>query len=64
MHGSVNAPKAISVSAIVYYLKEMISEDISLNHSCFALVDIEIFQNSILGPRTEATIVGGNFETN
>lgn len=63
LHGNLNAPKAITFSAIMYCLRTMISEDIPLNQGCLAPLDIIVPQNSFLAPSPEAATVGGNVET-
>lgn len=61
--GNLNAPRAITFSAILYCLRTMISQDIPLNHGCLVPLDIRIPLGSFLSPGPSAATVGGNVET-
>lgn len=61
--GNLNAPKAITHSAILYCLRTMISQDIPLNQGCLNPLNIDIPDHTLLSPGPEAATVGGNVET-
>ncbi|CAN6661315.1 5-oxoprolinase [Trichomonascus vanleenenianus] len=63
VYGNLNAPRAITRSAILYVLRSMISDDIPLNQGCLAPIDIRIPEGSLLAPSADAATVGGNVET-
>lgn len=63
VYGNINAPEAITHSAIIYCLRCLISEDIPLNQGCLAPVRINIPPNSLLSPSPGAAVVGGNVLT-
>ncbi|KAH8885466.1 hypothetical protein GQ53DRAFT_728938 [Thozetella sp. PMI_491] len=63
VHGNINAPEAITHSAIIYALRCMINADIPLNQGCLAAIDIRIPKPSILSPTRAAAVVGGNVTT-
>ncbi|PNP59897.1 hypothetical protein FNYG_14776 [Fusarium nygamai] len=63
VRGNINAPEAITHSAIIYALRCMIKSDIPLNQGCLAPVDIRIPSPSILSPTGAAAVVGGNVTT-
>ena len=63
VYGNVNAPEAISYSAIIYALRCMISEDIPLNQGCLKPVTVKIPPKSLLSPSDNAAVVGGNVLT-
>lgn len=63
VHGNINAPEAITHSAIIYSLKCMIESDIPLNQGCLASIDVRIPKPSILSPSRAAAVVGGNVTT-
>ncbi|KAJ5123783.1 Hydantoinase B/oxoprolinase-domain-containing protein [Penicillium atrosanguineum] len=63
VHGNINAPEAITHSAIIYALRCMIKSDIPLNQGCLNPVDIKIPKPSILSPTGAAAVVGGNVTT-
>ncbi|XP_078482471.1 5-oxoprolinase [Ciona intestinalis] len=60
---NLNAPKAITLSAIIYCLRCMVGYDVPLNQGCLAPVDIRIPKWSILDPEEHAAVVGGNVLT-
>ncbi|XP_056290499.1 5-oxoprolinase isoform X2 [Pseudoliparis swirei] len=61
--GNCNAPRAITLSALIYCLRCMVGEDIPLNQGCLAPVTIIIPPGSILQPSQNAAVVGGNVLT-
>lgn len=63
VYGNINAPEAITHSAIIYALRCMISADIPLNQGCLSPIDIRIPRPSILSPTRAAAVVGGNVTT-
>lgn len=63
VYGNINAPEAITHSAIIYALRCMIQSDIPLNQGCLNPVDVRIPSPSILSPTRAAAVVGGNVTT-
>ena len=63
VYGNINAPEAVSYSAIIYCLRCLISEDIPLNQGCLKPVDVRIPKKSFLSPSDGAAVVGGNVLT-
>lgn len=63
MIGNMNAPEAVTYSAIIYCLRCLISEDIPLNQGCLKPVHVKIPKNSFLSPSEGAAVVGGNVLT-
>ncbi|KAK3951988.1 Hydantoinase B/oxoprolinase-domain-containing protein [Pseudoneurospora amorphoporcata] len=63
VYANINAPEAISYSAIIYTLRCMISEDIPLNQGCLVPVTVKIPPKSLLSPSDNAAVVGGNVLT-
>ncbi|XP_060532261.1 5-oxoprolinase isoform X2 [Cylas formicarius] len=61
--GNCNAPKAVTLSALIYCLRSMIGHDIPLNQGCLAPVRVNIPEGTILNPGDEAAVVGGNVLT-
>ena len=61
--GNINAPEAITYSAVIYCLRCLISEDIPLNQGCLKPIDVRIPKNSFLSPSDKAAVVGGNVLT-
>ncbi|KHN96926.1 Hydantoinase B/oxoprolinase [Metarhizium album ARSEF 1941] len=63
VYGNVNAPQAITYSAIIYCLRCLIFEDIPLNQGCLRPINVKIPAKSILSPAPGAAVVGGNVLT-
>ncbi|XP_020286106.1 5-oxoprolinase [Pseudomyrmex gracilis] len=61
--GNWNAPRAITMSAIIYCLRSMINKDIPLNQGCLNPVRVKIPAGSLLDPSDGAAVVGGNVLT-
>lgn len=61
--GNINAPEAVTYSAIIYCLRCLISEDIPLNQGCLKPIKVHIPKNSFLSPSESAAVVGGNVLT-
>ncbi|KAI1933783.1 hypothetical protein LOZ66_006291 [Ophidiomyces ophidiicola] len=63
VYGNINAPEAVTYSAIIYCLRCLISEDIPLNQGCLKPIEVKIPKNSFLSPSGKAAVVGGNVLT-
>ncbi|EEH17141.2 hypothetical protein PABG_07228 [Paracoccidioides brasiliensis Pb03] len=63
VYGNINAPEAVTYSAIIYCLRCLISEDIPLNQGCLKPIDVRIPKNCFLSPSGQAAVVGGNVLT-
>jgi len=61
--GNLNAPRAVTGSAVLYCLRCLVQEDIPLNSGCLLPVEIRIPAGSLLDPSPEAAVVGGNVLT-
>jgi 5-oxoprolinase (ATP-hydrolysing) len=62
--GNLNAPPAVTASAVIYCLRCLIADiDIPLNQGCLAPIDILIPKGSFLNPSSTAAVVGGNVLT-
>jgi 5-oxoprolinase (ATP-hydrolysing) len=63
VYGNINAPEAVTYSAIIYCLRCLISEDIPLNQGCLKPIHVKIPKKSFLSPSDNAAVVGGNVLT-
>ncbi len=63
VYGNINAPEAVTYSAIIYCLRCLVSEDIPLNQGCLRPVTVRIPPRSLLSPSAGAAVVGGNVLT-
>ncbi|XP_067628315.1 5-oxoprolinase [Eurosta solidaginis] len=61
--GNCNAPRAITLSALIYCLRCMVGHDVPLNQGCLAPIKVLVPKNSILDPSEGAAVVGGNVLT-
>ncbi|MEK7486297.1 MAG: hydantoinase B/oxoprolinase family protein [Planctomycetota bacterium] len=61
--GNLNAPRAITTSAILYVLRSLVNRDIPLNAGCLKPVEIYIPDHTLLSPSWDSAVVGGNVET-
>ena len=61
--GNINAPKAVTHSALIYSLRCLVGQDIPLNQGCLQPVEIIIPENSLLNPSENSAVVGGNVLT-
>ncbi len=63
LQGNLNAPRAVSVAAVLYVLRCLVAEPIPLNHGCLAPVQIIVPKGCLLNPGPERAVCGGNVET-
>ncbi|KAI6500902.1 hypothetical protein MCOR13_005845 [Pyricularia oryzae] len=63
VYGNINAPEAVTYSAIIYCLRCLISQDIPLNQGCLKPIHVKIPPKSLLSPSDHAAVVGGNVLT-
>ncbi|XP_026332611.1 5-oxoprolinase isoform X2 [Hyposmocoma kahamanoa] len=61
--GNLNAPRAITLSALIYCLRCMVGHDVPLNQGCLAPVRVIVPKGTILDPTEGAAVVGGNVLT-
>ncbi|XP_032687152.1 5-oxoprolinase isoform X2 [Odontomachus brunneus] len=61
--GNCNAPRAITLSALIYCLRCIVGRDVPLNQGCLKPVEIIIPKGSLLDPSEDAAVVGGNVLT-
>lgn len=61
--GNTNAPRAVSLSAIIYCLRSLVGHDIPLNQGCLVPIQVIIPDGCLLNPYPEAGVVGGNVLT-
>lgn len=63
VYGNINAPEAITNSAVLYCLRCLVGEDIPLNQGCLKPITIKIPKGSVLSPINGIAVVGGNVLT-
>lgn len=60
---NLNAPRAVTIAAVLYVLRCLVGKPIPLNEGCLAPVTIVVPTPSVLSPSAEAAVVAGNVET-
>lgn len=63
LYGNLNAPKAVTQSAILYSLRCLVKREIPLNHGCLIPVTVNVPDGTLLNPSPQAAVVGGNVLT-
>ena len=63
MLGNLNAPPAVTYSAVIYSLRSLVGQDIPLNQGCLAPIEFKIPRFSLLNPSEDVGVVGGNVLT-
>jgi 5-oxoprolinase (ATP-hydrolysing) len=61
--GNLNAPRAVTLAAVLYFLRVLCRREIPLNSGCLRFVDVNIPHPSILSPEPGRAVAGGNVET-
>ncbi len=60
---NINAPPAITYSAIIYSLRLLIASDIPLNQGCLAPISVLLPKGSFLNPSSGPAVCAGNTQT-
>ena len=58
-----NAPRAVTVAAVLYVFRTLIDEPIPMNAGCLRPITILVPPGSMLDPRPPGAVVAGNVET-
>jgi 5-oxoprolinase (ATP-hydrolysing) len=61
--GNLNAPRAVTVAAVLYVLRCLVGKPIPLNSGCLRAIELIVPPNSLLSPGPERAVVAGNVET-
>jgi 5-oxoprolinase (ATP-hydrolysing) len=61
--GNLNAPRAVTVAAVLYVLRCLVGEPIPLNRGCLRPVRLVIPPGCLLDPAPHHAVAGGNVET-
>jgi 5-oxoprolinase (ATP-hydrolysing) len=60
---NLNAPRAVTVAAVIYVLRLLVNAPIPLNGGCLAPVELIIPERSVVSPSRGAAVAAGNVET-
>ena len=58
-----NAPKAVTMAAVLYVFRTLVEDDIPLNAGCLKPLQVIVPEGCMLNPRPPAAVVAGNVET-
>jgi 5-oxoprolinase (ATP-hydrolysing) len=58
-----NAPKSITMAAVLYVFRTLVDDAIPLNAGCLKPIDVIVPEGCMLNPRHPAAVVAGNVET-
>ena len=58
-----NAPKAVTVAAVLYVFRTLVDDDIPLNAGCLKPLRLIVPDGCMLNPHAPAAVVAGNVET-
>jgi 5-oxoprolinase (ATP-hydrolysing) len=58
-----NAPKAVTLAAVLYAFRCLVDDDIPLNAGCLKPLKVIVPEGAMLNPRPPAAVVAGNVET-
>lgn len=61
--GNLNAPRAVTLAAVLYVLRALVGRAIPLNSGCLRDVTVRIPEGCILNPSPGRAVAGGNVET-
>ena len=61
--GNLNAPRAVTLACVLYFLRTLVGAPIPLNSGCLRPVEIYIPPGSVLSPTPGHAVCGGNVET-
>ena len=60
--GNFNAPKAVTMAAVLYVFRTLVDDDIPLNAGCMKPIEVIVPEKSMLNPAQPAAVVAGNVE--
>ncbi len=63
LESNFNAPKAVTMSAVLYVFRTLVNDDIPLNAGCLKPIKVVVPEGCLLNPRYPAAVVAGNVET-
>ncbi|MBX3602908.1 MAG: hydantoinase B/oxoprolinase family protein [Rubrivivax sp.] len=58
-----NAPKAVTMAAVLYVFRTLVDDDIPLNAGCLKPLQVVVPEGCMLNPKPPAAVVAGNVET-
>ncbi len=63
LSNNFNAPKAVTIAAVLYVFRTLVDDEIPLNAGCLKPLHVIVPEGCMLHPRFPAAVVAGNVET-
>ena len=63
LDNNFNAPRAVTMAAVLYVFRTLVDDDIPLNAGCLVPLRVVVPEGCMLNPRPPAAVVAGNVET-
>ncbi len=63
LDNNFNAPRAVTMAAVLYVFRTLVDDDIPLNAGCLKPIEVIVPEGSMLNPDYPAGVVAGNVET-
>ncbi|MGB3050763.1 MAG: hydantoinase B/oxoprolinase family protein [Polyangiales bacterium] len=63
LDNNLNAPRAVTMAAVLYVLRVLVGKPIPLNSGCMRPVRVRIPEGSLLSPEPDRAVAAGNVET-
>jgi 5-oxoprolinase (ATP-hydrolysing) len=63
LSNNFNAPRSITMAAVLYVFRTLVDDDIPLNAGCLKPIRVIVPEGCMLNPRPPASVVAGNVET-
>ena len=63
LDSNFNAPRAVTLAAVLYVFRTLVDDDIPLNAGCLKPLEVIVPEGCMLNPRYPAAVVAGNVET-
>ena len=63
LNNNFNAPKAVTMAAVLYVFRTLVDAEIPLNAGCLKPLHVIVPEGSMLNPQHPAAVVAGNVET-
>jgi 5-oxoprolinase (ATP-hydrolysing) len=63
LNNNFNAPKAVTMAAVLYVFRTLVDDDIPLNAGCLKPLHVIVPEGCMLNPQHPAAVVAGNVET-
>ncbi len=63
LNNNFNAPRAVTMAAVLYVFRSLVDADIPLNAGCLKPIQVIVPEGCMLNPHNPAAVVAGNVET-